>query len=83
MNLFEIRPRRHHLGYSLVAISGGMSLYPKSDLRIFGELHIKNYQVWQKLKKTLVQLAFFKDLVGTLTPTPKPEIRVRPVPSHH
>ena len=38
---FEIRPRRHYLGYSLVAISCGMGLYPKSDLRNFGELHLK------------------------------------------
>ena len=54
---FEIRPRRHHLGYSLVAISGGMGLYPKSDLRNFGELHIKKFiKYGKKWRKPLFNL---------------------------
>ena len=61
MNLFEIRPRRHHLGYSLVAISGGIGLYPKSDLRNFGKLHIKKI-----IKYT--SLAFLWDQKAILYP---------------
>ena len=83
MNLFEIRPRRHHLGYSLVAISGGMGLYPKSDLRNFGELHIKKLSSMAKNEENPCSTCILQGTVGTLTPTPKPEIRVRPVPSHH
>ena len=80
---FEIRPRRHYLGYSLVAISCGMGLYPKSDLRIFGELHIKKLSSMAKNEENPCSTCILQGTMGTLTPTPKPEIRVRPVPSHH